>query len=262
VSNLNGQAPRPLIEVRDLSLRFGGINALSGVSFNMSAGTILGVIGPNGAGKTALLNCVCGVYRPQEGSMVFAGHDIRGLRPEQITALGISRTFQGMDHFSEFRVIDYVMVGRTFRLSRSAVLSALRWPTAERSERRERAEVTELLAQCGLLEYADEPLNEIPYGVQKQVDVARVIASGCKLGLLDEPTSGTTSSERAIISRSIELLTQRGIALILIDHDVDFVTKHCDELLALGSGLPLATGPTRNVLADNKVREAFLGLAV
>jgi branched-chain amino acid transport system ATP-binding protein len=252
----------PLLEVDGLTLLFGGITALSGVSFTMTPTKTLGVIGPNGAGKTALLNCICGVYRPQEGSLRFDGEEILGRRPEHISALGVSRTFQGMDHFSAFRVADYVMLGRTYRLGRSVVASAIGWPGSERRERSERAAVMSILDECGLGEVADEPLDAIPYGLQKQVDVARVIASGCRLALLDEPTSGTTSSERVVISRSVEMLTERDIAVILIDHDVQFVTEHCAELLALSSGQQLATGPTTEVFARTAVREAFLGLAV
>ena len=251
-----------MLAVDGLTLRFGGLAALQDVTFAMEAGSILGVVGPNGAGKTALLNCVCGVYRPQEGSITLDGAEIRGKRPEAVAALGIGRTFQGMDHFNGFLVGDYVMLGRTPRLSPSAIGSALVWPTTERRERRERAVVRDVLEECGLAEYEHEQLSEVPYGIQKQVDVARVIASDCRLALLDEPTSGTTSSERRIISRSIELLVERGIAVVLIDHDVAFVTEHCPQLLALSSGQVVASGPTGSVLADDKVREAFLGLAV
>jgi branched-chain amino acid transport system ATP-binding protein len=194
--------------------------------------------------------------------MTFDGAEIRGRRPEHISALGISRTFQGMDHFSEFRVADYVMLGRTYRLRHSVIASAIRWPGSERRERAERVAVMQVLDECGLAAVADEPLNAIPYGLQKQVDVARVIASGCRLALLDEPTSGTTSSERAIISRSVQMLIERDIAVLLIDHDVQFVTDHCHEVLALSSGQQLATGPTNEVFAHPAVREAFLGLAV
>jgi branched-chain amino acid transport system ATP-binding protein len=251
-----------LLEISGLTLRFGGITALADVSFAMTQSKTLGVIGPNGAGKTALLNCICGVYRPQAGSMTFDGIDIRGRRPEHISALGISRTFQGMDHFSEFRVADYVMLGRTYGLRRSVLASAVRWPASERREGAQRWVVSQILGECGLSAVADEPLNAIPYGLQKQVDVARVIASGCRLALLDEPTSGTTSAERTIISRSVQMLIEREIAVILIDHDVNFVSEHCDELLALSSGQQLVTGPTTDVFAHPAVREAFLGLTV
>lgn len=253
---------RPLLTVEGLTLRFGGLAALQDVAFSMAAGSVLGVVGPNGAGKTALLNCVCGVYRPQEGSILLDGVEIRSRRPEAVAALGVGRTFQGMDHFNDFIVGDYVMLGRTPRLSSSSLASALVWPAAERRERRERAAVRDLLTDCGLAGVENERLSEIPYGIQKQVDVARVIASDCRLALLDEPTSGTTSSERQIISRSIELLVGRDIAVVLIDHDVEFVTRHCPQLLALGSGQVLGSGPTERVLADPVVREAFLGLAV
>jgi branched-chain amino acid transport system ATP-binding protein len=167
-----------------------------------------------------------------------------------------------MDHFSDFMVDDYVMLGRTQRLPASCVGSSIAFPLVDRAERRERKAVIDVLEQCGLRQYARQPLCEVPYGIQKQVDVARVIASECRLALLDEPTSGTTSSEREIISRSVELLVERRISVMLIDHDVEFVTRHCDSLIALAAGMLLATGPTASVLADSGVREAFLGLAV
>jgi branched-chain amino acid transport system ATP-binding protein len=253
---------RCLLEVSGLTLRFGGITALSAIDFTLAPNTTLGVIGPNGAGKTALLNCICGVYRPQQGSIALDGRNLVGLRPERISRLGVSRTFQGMDHFSGFRVADYVMLGHTYRVSGSVIGAALGWPSCERRERAQRVAVLDLLADCGLSSVADHQLSAIPYGLQKQVDIARVIASGARLALLDEPTSGTTSSEREIIARSVRMLTERGIAVILIDHDVQFVTEHCARLLALSSGQQLAVGSTNDVFEHEAVREAFLGLAV
>jgi branched-chain amino acid transport system ATP-binding protein len=253
---------RALLEVSGLTLRFGGITALSAIDFSLAPSTTLGVVGPNGAGKTALLNCICGVYRPQYGSIALAGRNLVGLRPERISRLGVSRTFQGMDHFSGFRVADYVMLGHTYCVSGSVVGAAVGWPSCERRERAQRAAVQELLSDCGLLSVADQQLSAIPYGLQKQVDIARVIASGARLALLDEPTSGTTSSEREIIARSVRMLTDRGITVILIDHDVQFVTEHCTQLLALSSGQQLAVGSTKDVFEHDAVREAFLGLAV
>jgi branched-chain amino acid transport system ATP-binding protein len=251
-----------LLKGEGISLSFRGINALTDVSFEAHEASVLGVIGPNGAGKTALLNCICGVYRPHTGSISFAGNEILGKRPEAIAKLGIGRTFQGMDHFSDFMVDDYVMLGRTPSVPASCFASSIAFPLIDRAERRERNVALDVLERCGLSEYARHPLCEVPYGIQKQVDVARVIASNCRLALLDEPTSGTTSSEREIISRSVELLVERGISVMLIDHDVEFVARHCESLVALDAGTLLAAGPTTQVLSDGAVREAFLGLAV
>jgi len=252
---------KPVLKVSDVRLSFGGIKALDGVSFEAFEGSVLGVVGPNGAGKTALLNVVCGVYTPQQGTITFTGHSLVGRRPEKIAALGIGRTFQGMDHFSGFTVADYVLLGRTPRLSSSAWGAALLWPAAKRGENRQRSEVLTVLEGCGLEAYADEVLKGLPYGIQKQVDIARVIASDCQLVLLDEPTSGTTSSERELISASVQGLIDSGVAVLLIDHDIPFVRAHCDRLLAMNYGRVLAVGSVGDVLADPLVREVFLGIA-
>jgi branched-chain amino acid transport system ATP-binding protein len=253
--------PGSLLQVEDIRLSFGGVTALDGITFDTPLGSVLGVIGPNGAGKTALLNSICGVYQPQQGSISFAGRSIKGLRPERVARLGIGRTFQGMDHFSEFTVINYIMLARSQMLSSSAWGAALAWPASDRAERAERDHAAEVLERCGLIQYAGQPLHEVPYGIQKQVDMARIIASDCRLVLLDEPTSGTTSSERDIISAALDLIVDAGLSVILIDHDVQFVTRHCDELLAINYGQMLATGTVEDVFSHERVREAFLGIA-
>jgi branched-chain amino acid transport system ATP-binding protein len=249
-----------MLEIASVSLAFGGIRALNDVTFDVPAGGCFGLVGPNGAGKTALLNCICGVYRPQQGEIRFDGRRINGLPIERIARLGIGRTFQSMDHFEDFRVADYVMLGRIDDLSDSATLAALRWPSVRRREKEQQRIVDATLERCGLLDYRDEVLSEVPYGVQKLIDVARVLCSGSPWVLLDEPTSGTTSEDRPAISAALELLAEHGTTVVVVDHDVDFVARHAQSLVALDQGAVIAHGDTRSVLDDPVVRRIYFGL--
>jgi branched-chain amino acid transport system ATP-binding protein len=249
-----------MLEIDSVSLAFGGIRAINEVTFDIPPGGCFGLVGPNGAGKTALLNCICGVYRPQSGQIRFDGERIDGLPMERICRLGIGRTFQSMDHFRDFRVADYVLLGRIEHLSASAALSALRWPTAHRRERAQQRLVDATLERCGLTEYRDERLSEVPYGVQKLIDVARVSCSASPWVLLDEPTSGTTSEDRPAISAALDLLVEQGTTVVVVDHDVDFVARHAHSLVALDQGQVIAQGETRAVLDDPVVRRIYFGL--
>ncbi len=250
---------QPALEVRDAVLRFGGIIAVDNVSFEVEPGTTFGVIGPNGAGKTALLNCVSGVYRLNSGEVSLFGERINGKRPDQITARGLARTFQSTEHFREFSVLDYVMLSAVHRMRHSMLGSLVLWPFRERSEREERAQCAELLDRLGLAEVAGEPLEDLPYGVQKRVDIARAIAAQPRIMLLDEPTSGTTTNERDDVSAAIRMVAGSGVTVVLVDHDVDFVTRHCDRLLVMSYGEPLGVGSPGEMLQRPEVVEAFLG---
>jgi branched-chain amino acid transport system ATP-binding protein len=249
-----------MLRVDAVSLSFGGIDALREVSFEVERGQRHGIIGPNGAGKTALLNCVSGVYQPSGGRISLDDRSLLGQKMEEISRRGVARTFQSMDHFIEFRVADYVLLGRMAQLQQSSFLQAVRWPGYVRAEKRERAVVEEVLEQCGLTPHAESELAEIPYGTQKLVDIARVIASEAPYALLDEPTSGTTSDDRPAISAALDVLAERGTATVVVDHDVDFVIRHVDTVTALDQGATIAAGPTRAVMADEQVRRIYRGL--
>jgi branched-chain amino acid transport system ATP-binding protein len=247
------------LDLRDAVLRFGGITALDHVSFSVEPGETFGIIGPNGAGKTALLNCVSGVYRFTEGEASMFGDRISGVAPHRISAMGLGRTFQNMEHFKRFRVLEYVMLGRMHRARASAVLSVFGWPYMERSERRERAHAAELLEKLNLAQFARAELAELPYGVQKRVDIARALSGEPRLLLLDEPTSGTITSERSEVSEAIELVTGAGMPTVLVDHDVDFVVRHCNRVLVLNFGKPIGVGTPTEMLGRADVIETFLG---
>ena len=247
------------LSVRGAVLRFGGISALDGVTFDVEPGETFGIIGPNGAGKTALLNCVSGVYRLTEGQVGFYNDEIAGLAPHRISAMGLGRTFQNMEHFRKFKVLEYVMLGRMHEARASVWLSVFAWPYMERLEKAERNTAMELLEELNLDHLARTELSDLPYGVQKRVDIARALLGEPKLLLLDEPTSGTITHERTEVSQAIEMVTRRGVATVLVDHDVDFVSKHCARVLVLSYGKQVGVGSPAEMLARPDVIETFLG---
>jgi branched-chain amino acid transport system ATP-binding protein len=249
------------LAVQAAVLRFGGIAALDGVSFDVDSGETFGIIGPNGAGKTALLNCVSGVYKLSSGSVALFGEEIGRQAPHRIAAMGLGRTFQNMEHFRRFRVIDYVMLGRMHQTRSSVFLSVFAWPYMERAERAERTIAMDLLDRLNLARLAREELSDLPYGVQKRVDIARALLGNPRLLLLDEPTSGTLTSERAEVSDAIGMVTGLGVPTVLVDHDVDFVSRHCGRVLVLSYGKQVGIGEPAEMLARPEVVEAFLGSA-
>jgi len=252
--------PETALEVSDAVLRFGGITALDGVGFDVAPGETYGIIGPNGAGKTALLNCVSGVYRLDSGSVRLFGQRIDRTAPNRIAALGLSRTFQNTEHFTRFTVLDYVMLGRLRRSRASVLRSAFAWPLAEREERGERRLAHEALARFGLDHVAAEEIADLPYGVQKRIDIARAVQGEPRVLLLDEPTSGTTTGERKDVSQALRAVSEQGISTVVVDHDVDFVSRHCTRVLVVSHGKSLGCGTPAEMLRRADVVEAFLGV--
>ena len=252
--------PAALLQVVDVLRTFGGITAVDRLTFEAQPGETLGIIGPNGAGKTALLNVINGVYATESGSIHLDGVRIDGLRPDQIAARGIGRTFQSTEQVRDFRAVDYVMLGRQRHQVSSIVACGLNLPGVGRSERRELALALEMLERFGLGFAASERMSELPYGVQKLVDIARVVASTPRLMLLDEPTSGTTSDERAAIATVLAEVSSTRVTMLVIDHDVSFISTISDRLMVMNYGRLLAEGLPEEVLARPDVIEAYLGL--
>jgi branched-chain amino acid transport system ATP-binding protein len=250
-----------ILEIADLSCEFGGIRAVDAVSFEVERGSILGVIGPNGAGKTVLLNLINGIYRPTGGTIAIDGKPTHRLRAHQIARLGVARTFQSTDQFKEVRAIDYVMLGGFFQQCRSITACVFGLAKVRKREKSEYRRALEGLDKLGLGRIANERLSELPYGVQKQVDLARAIASEPRLLLLDEPTSGTTSSERAAIADALKEIGQSNRTLVLVDHDVRFISGQCDHLIAMSYGKKITEGQVADVLAHKGVKEAYLGVS-
>jgi branched-chain amino acid transport system ATP-binding protein len=252
----------PVLEARGVTKRFGGITAVDNVSFQLEPQGVLGVVGPNGAGKTALLNCLGGVYSLDAGSVHLAGAPIHRLPPHAIAALGVARTFQSTEHLADMTALEYLLTGVTRRQEVLWLEYGLRLPSAIRAERAERARAADALERVGLGQYLGTRLRDMPYGVQKQVDVARVIASGAQVALLDEPTSGTNARDRTDVESTILRLRDQGVAMIIIDHDVGFVRGVCEDLIVMDRGRVIAHGDPGAVLQLPEVQEAYLGVTL
>ncbi len=248
------------LELHDVLRTFGGIRAVDGVTFTANPGEVLGVIGPNGAGKSVLLNLINGLYSLERGTITLDGRRIDRLRPDQIAQLGVGRAFQSTDQFKDFIVQDYLILGRIGRQAKSLWTTALGLPHVRRIERSEHALAIATLDRFGLADVASERLGDLPYGVQKVIDIARVIAAEPRLMLLDEPTSGTTSIERSLISDVLTAVSTTDVTLVIIDHDVSFISEISQRMVVMNLGKLIAEGTPKEVLARPDVIEAYLGL--
>ncbi|GAA1760137.1 ABC transporter ATP-binding protein [Nocardioides hankookensis] len=252
---------RPGLAMQDITVTFGGLTALSGVSLEARPHEVLGVIGPNGAGKTTLFNVACGFVRPDSGSLSWGGQGLPRLRPHDLAGLGISRTLQGLGLFDRMTVLDNVLVGAD-RDARSRFWSdLLSLPRSTRDEARLRDRARGVLDELDVASYADRYPASLPYAVRKKVALARALVSEPELLLLDEPASGLSDTEMSDLGTLLRGLTDR-MAVMLVEHHMDLVMSVCDDLVVLDFGRVIATGSPAEVRDDPAVQAAYLGEAV
>jgi branched-chain amino acid transport system ATP-binding protein len=249
-----------ILEADRLSISFGGVRAIAGVSVSIPSSQVFSIIGPNGSGKTTLLNLVSGIYTPHDGSIRLAGEMITGLAPDQLARRGLSRTFQNLQIFSRMSVLQNVMVGR-HRHERTGILAdLLHWPSVTHQNQATREAARAALARVGLADAANRPAGSLAYGALKRLEIARALASEPAVLLLDEPAAGCNPVETQEIDRVIRSIVKDGITVVLVEHDMRLVMNISDRVHVLARGRTLAEGTPEQVRSNGEVVEAYLGV--
>ena len=250
-----------LLSVENLSISFGGVKAVDGVSFEVDAGEVFTIVGPNGAGKSTIFNMISRIYNPTDGRIRFEGQDITGLRPDQIAPLGIARTFQNIELFEHSTVMHNLLVGQHSRRSTSWLSDLFFLPRTRREEYDMRRQAEEVIEFLDLQAYRNKMIAGLPYGIRKVVEVARALASRPRIILLDEPASGLSVEETQDMAFWIEdMKRDLGITILMVEHDMSLVNQVSDRVLAIADGHMLASGTAAEVQNHPDVISAYLGV--
>ena len=249
-----------ILEVRNISLAFGGVKALTDISFDVKEHEIRAIIGPNGAGTSSMLNCINGVYQPQQGSISFRGQTFKHMNSRQVAEMGVARTFQNLALFKGMSVLDNIMTGRNLKMKTNLFQQAIRWGAAEREETTQRLAVERIIDFLEIQPYRKTPVGKMPYGLQKRVDLGRALAMEPQVLLLDEPMAGMNVEEKQDMSRFIlDLNDEFGTTIVLIEHDMSVVMDISDRVVVLDYGKKIGDGTPDAVRSNPDVISAYLG---
>ncbi len=249
-----------ILDVHNISLSFGGVKALTDISFDVREHEVRAIIGPNGAGKSSMLNCINGVYQPQKGSITFRGQKFAHMNSRQVAEMGIARTFQNLALFKGMSVIDNIMTGRNLHIKSNLFLQALRIGPAQREEEKNREFVEHIIDFLGIQPHRKTPVGQLPYGLQKRVDLGRALAMEPQVLLLDEPMAGINMEEKQDMCRFIlDVNDEFGSTIVLIEHDMGVVMDISDRVVVLDYGKKIGDGTPQEVRNNEEVISAYLG---
>ena len=252
---------KPILEVNNISLSFGGVKAITDTSFNVLEHEVRAIIGPNGAGKSSMLNCINGIYKPQQGTVSFRGQQIENITPNIMAQMGLSRTFQNLALFKRMSVLDNILVGRKLHTKTNFLEVALQLPRVKKEEKLNRERSEEIISFLEIEDIKDTPVGKLPYGLQKKVELGRALATDSTIILLDEPMAGMNVEEKRDMCRFIlKVNDELGTTMVLIEHDMGVVMDISERVVVLDYGKVIGDGTPDEVRSNQKVIDAYLGV--